>query len=72
MGEETKMNTDLRALVPVSGAVVPEHPGSYVCWIDSARFPVILGWSGFSSEWRYGATKVRVLAYIGPLPEVKR
>jgi len=47
----------------------PEITGWYVCWLYLTERPVVLYWGVMSTEWRAGATRMPVVAYMGPLPE---
>lgn len=47
----------------------PKEPGYYVVWLHMSDRPVVLYWGEHSTEWRAGAVKQRVDAWMGPLPK---
>jgi hypothetical protein len=47
----------------------PTERGWYVCWLHLGVKPVVLYWGTKSTRWQAGATRMHVVAYMGPLPE---
>lgn len=45
----------------------PTEPGWYACKLRLGGRPVVLYWGSMSVDWRAGAAKQDVVAWLGPL-----